>query len=426
MVDTNGNGLLGDHGDTIVYSFGIWDDGLDQNRLPVEGEETRLASSTVILNDADLGLNDTEVVTFGEPAGENLIWVTDHYEFGGLPEFTEVIEFDNVDNIDGACSVARPADVEVWESLEPQETDPDAKDFLVHNGTIDLTVDLDCSLVLDPPAETADFTKYVKDVVDVNDNGVTDAGDIIRYGFNFFDVGLWNGVHHPWSDTGAAYRITLNDDLLGLEGIRIVDVNDAMPTNVEWDADLGKFVINGDFDYTIVDEDVTREKGADGVEVCSIVNEANVYFLSDPSDDDSDLLEFVPSTSTNVECPAVVDPVDPIAPVDPIDPTDPTDPTVPNIDDEDEIIVDDDEYENVIVDEDKDETVIVDEDEDKNAKEEITDETDKDKDDKETEKKIDTGEAQDGTSLAMILAGFGSLAAAGGTVAARRRFSVND
>ncbi|MEO1346065.1 MAG: hypothetical protein AAFV74_18130 [Pseudomonadota bacterium] len=221
VADTNGNGLLGDVGDTITYDFAVENTG-DVSLAGISITDMLLGLTDEPVTPEDLAPGDTAVLTgqtfeitqaiFGAGEVENTATVSGApvaTDGSGNPDPTTPI-------LDGGVPLPDATDTSDT-GTEPDldaggnpivVVDPGNEDT---NGTPGDDGDEPTILTLPTPMPELTLTKSVASVADTNSNGVLgDAGDIITYNFAVENTG----------DTSLA-GVSITDTLLGLTDVAV-------------------------------------------------------------------------------------------------------------------------------------------------------------------------------------------------------------
>ncbi|MCH2078009.1 MAG: hypothetical protein MK180_14220 [Rhodobacteraceae bacterium] len=214
VADTNGNGLIGDPGDTITYAFTVTNIGnsslagititdtklgisaaspTPDNLLPYES--ATLTGQDYVINTLDFGAGEVEntAVTQGQPVATDPM--TDR------PDETSPL-------LDDMGATLDPV-----EDTSDTRTDPDldAGGNPVTTADPDADADNDAPTFLNLPTAAPEITitKTITAVNDVNGNGIIgDTGDTIEYGFTITNTG-----------NTALAGIVIDDTKLGLSGV---------------------------------------------------------------------------------------------------------------------------------------------------------------------------------------------------------------
>ncbi|MEL7178719.1 MAG: SdrD B-like domain-containing protein [Pseudomonadota bacterium] len=215
--DVNGNGLLGDVGDTIEYEFVITNTG-----------NTSLAG--IVLNDDKLGLVDASPTPDALPIDGSVTFVpavayeiTVPDQAAGVVENTAIVDGNPVETGPGNVPLAgQPLLDADGAALEPVDdtsdtlTDPDLNDagepVLVDDPAADGD-DNPTLLNLPEPVPGIVLTKRVADVIDTNSTGIFgDVGDEVLYTFEATNTG-----------NTALANVAITDELLELEDVPMVE-----------------------------------------------------------------------------------------------------------------------------------------------------------------------------------------------------------
>ena len=221
VADTNGNGLLGDVGDTITYDFAVENTG-DVSLAGISITDMLLGLTDEPVTPEDLAPGDTAVLTgqtfeitqaiFGAGEVENTATVSGApvaTDGSGNPDPTTPILDGGVPLPDATDTSDTGTEPDLDASGNPiVVVDPGNEDT---NGTPGDDGDEPTILNLPTPMPELTLTKSVASVADTNSNGVLgDAGDIITYDFAAENTG----------DTSLA-GVSITDTLLGLTNVAV-------------------------------------------------------------------------------------------------------------------------------------------------------------------------------------------------------------
>ncbi len=206
VLDTNGDGLFGNEGDDIVYTFAvtntgttdlanitITDDGFESG--PTTTNPTGLTSALPVTGGPiDLAVGAGDTLTFTATRE-----ITPEDFAAGIVQNSATVTGDAVDgdgnplNGPGGAGPVTVSDVSDAgsEGKQVDVTDPEGTETADINGATDgdLTNDPTVQLLPGDPKPEIELVKSVASVADTNNSGTIDAGDTVTYAFSVTNVG---------------------------------------------------------------------------------------------------------------------------------------------------------------------------------------------------------------------------------------------